>query len=66
MFLSYEEIRKILSKAKYWNEVNNRDDISPLEQELSQEIKNLGTRILWILEDYAERNSPENAKHIEV
>lgn len=56
--LKQEEIKEILSKEKYWNEVWEREDRLSVAHILGAEarevINKLGpTRVMWILLDYA-------------
>ncbi len=60
MLLTKEEIRRVLSKAQYWNEVIKRENQGNiLQAELMDEVRKLGVSILFILEDYAERSKGE-------
>lgn len=58
--LTKEEIVAIKSMNLYWQEVIKRDDTSPLHHELQKVIGRFGTKILFILADYAEQ---EQASH---
>ena len=51
--LTSEEIKVILSKNKYWEEVSKRDYRVQLLHELSDIIHAYGIRLLPILADYA-------------
>ena len=59
--LEEKKINEILSRANYWNEVNNRNrdsggstNISQvLRSELNDVVNSLGFSVLWILEDWA-------------
>lgn len=57
--LTEEEVAAIKSMAIYWNEVKEREDTSPLFYETRQLINMLGTRLLFIVEDYAKRQKKE-------
>ena len=51
--LTSEEIKVILSKNKYWEEVSKRDYRVQLHHELEDIIHAYGIRLLHILADYA-------------
>ena len=51
--LTSEEIKVILSKNKYWEEVSKRADKDQLLNELADIIHAYGIRLLPILADYA-------------
>jgi hypothetical protein len=57
--MTEDQIRVTLSKAKYWNEVIKRENTDILQEELLDEVRRLGVSILFILEDYAEKNKGE-------
>ena len=59
MELTQHEIQAIKSMGKYWREVAERDDTTPLSAELHTMIGRLGTRLLFILLDYAESAAKE-------
>ena len=56
--LTPEERHYIVSMSNYWNEVNERQDTSPLEQELVTVFNQFGSKVLWALEYYA-KNTPD-------
>lgn len=60
--MSEKEIDEILSMNKYWEEVTERDDPSPLHHELIQVCRMFGTKILWVLADYA-KTQKENMEN---
>lgn len=51
--LNEEEVQTVLSMNIYWEEVFKRTDISPLSGELTQVVRMLGTKILFIVAEYA-------------
>lgn len=50
--LTEDEMDALRGMISYWNEVNERDDSSPLTNELNDLYRRLGTRLLWIVEEY--------------
>ncbi len=53
--LTEKEVNDIKGMCNYWQEVKRRDDKSPLLFELGSIVDMLGTRILWIVADFARR-----------
>ena len=51
--LTNDEIDSVLSMNRYWEEVNQRLDKTPLQQELLVLVRFFGTRLLFIVADYA-------------
>ena len=68
--LTEDERTALRSMAKYWNEVDERDNSTPLYQEVSMVCNRLSTRILWIIEAYLdavdEQSAPREAAKEEV
>lgn len=58
-YLNEHEASGVLSCARYWNEVNDRDPNGTtninavLTSELRDVVDRLGFKVLWILEEYA-------------
>ena len=52
--LTETERQKFISMARYWREVENREDTSPLDQELLVVLRWLQTRMLFVLARYIE------------
>ena len=53
--LSKEDIETIKSMGKYWEEVKHRGNAGEiLRQEMNQLYQMFGTKLLWIVLDYAE------------
>jgi len=50
--LTDKERNTLASMATYWREVRQREDTSPLEHEIQQVYRMLGTRLLDIVEEY--------------
>lgn len=50
--LTEDERTALKSMARYWDEVHQRDDSSPLYQEVPMVCNRLGVKILWIIEAY--------------
>jgi len=57
--LSEEEVQGILSMNLYWEEVIKREDTSPLRNELKDIVRILGTKILFIIAEYAKLQKEE-------
>jgi len=57
--LSKGEVSGVLSMNIYWEEVAEREDTSPLQDELRDIVGRLGTKVLFIIAEYAklQRNS---------
>jgi hypothetical protein len=55
--LTPQEKIAIRSMARHWREVLERDDKSPLDFELRWIINFLGVKILWIVEEYVNREA---------
>ena len=51
--LDSEERKAVRSMAMYWDEVAAREDTSPLQFEVQQLAQMLGTKLLWIVKEYA-------------
>jgi hypothetical protein len=60
-YLTDKEIKTILSKNVYWQEVAQRDDKRPLRHELRDLVAELGTKLLGIVAEYAEQRELINA-----
>jgi hypothetical protein len=60
MLMTNQEMEEVLQKYNFWKEAamisipRYRKQI--LDQELAEEVEKLGAKILFILEDYAQRN----------
>lgn len=50
--LTSAEMKTLKSMSRYWDEVNRRDDKSPLGHEIQQVYQILGVRLLFIVSDY--------------
>ncbi len=59
MILTDKERKELKSMSIYWREVRNREDTTPLYQELQTVCDKLGTRILDIIESYIEECETE-------
>ena len=59
--LTKDERTALRSMARYWNEVDERDDSTPLHQEVSMVCDHLSTRILWIIEAYLDAVDEQSA-----
>lgn len=55
MILTKDEAKAIGSMSRYWDEVEKREDSTPLGRELDLIVSRLGIRILWIVADYAKK-----------
>ena len=54
--MTEQEVETVKSMSRYWTEVLQREDTSPLIHELHSVCSKFGTRILWALKYYAETN----------
>lgn len=52
--LTDAERTKLTSMARYWREVEEREDISPLEHEMNQVFHMVGINLLFVLARYIE------------
>ena len=57
--LSEGEVSEVLSMNIYWEEVVKRENTSPLLSELNQVFNLLGTKILFIIAEYAKLQREE-------
>jgi len=57
--LSEGEVSEVLSMNIYWEEVVERENTSPLLSELNQVFNLLGTKILFIIAEYAKLQREE-------
>jgi len=60
--LSEEEVSGVLSMNIYWEEVAKREDTSPLRNELRDIVGRLGTKILFIIAEYAKLQKEDKIK----
>jgi len=60
--MTESEISTVRSMNMYWEEVSNRDDQSPLNNELSSIVRMFGTKLLDIVADYADEQYNSKAK----
>jgi len=57
--LTEDERRSLKSMARYWKEVRDRENQTPLYQEADMVNKLLGIRVLRIIEEYIEATEAE-------
>jgi len=57
--LSDGEVSGVLSMNKYWEEVSERENQSPLDNELNMIVRRLGIKILFIIAEYAKLQREE-------
>lgn len=61
--LSDGEVSGVLSMNKYWEEVSERENQSPLDNELNMIVRRLGVRILFIIAEYAKLQKEEEKEN---
>ena len=61
--LSNGEVSGVLSMNKYWEEVSERENQSPLGDELNMIVRRLGVRRLFIIAEYAKLQKEEEKEN---
>ena len=65
MILTEKERQALRSMAVYWDEVSQRADKSPLDQEARQVFNMIGTRLLGIIKEHISNDSDKYKKCLE-
>jgi hypothetical protein len=62
IILTDAERTELKSMATYWQEVEKREDTSPLDEELLMVYRRLGPKVLFIIAQYLELTENEASK----